>query len=308
MTPRDRLLKQFRDLVGVRLERINRAIVELESGGNVETGRKALRELHGLKGEARMMGFDSINVLVHEMEELVRSIEIAQYAPVRTSSADALLKSADAVTVLSGLVASDDAPEVEKLVAWLRERTRVEQAQLGGAVPEPVVLPAVPKTAVLPGQPACPSAPAPRWRRGPRPTSSPGSPTPRPSTRPAHLSDVRDAPAGGAGPDASPANTARPPAPSPSAQPLWPPWRLRRSRCWLGSTPGGPDGDASRQLGAHRGGQPGPAHQRRDQPLAGGAAAGAGQRPPAGAGPGAGAAGARSRGPGARGLGARGAS
>ena len=101
MTPRDRLLKQFRELVGVRLERINRAIVELESGGNVETGRKALRELHGLKGEARMMGFDSINVLVHEMEELVRSIEPPQYA-LSHDSADALLKSADAVTILSG--------------------------------------------------------------------------------------------------------------------------------------------------------------------------------------------------------------
>ncbi len=150
MTPRDRLLKQFRDLVGVRLDRINRAIVELEAGGNVETGRKALRELHGLKGEARMMGFDSINVLVHEMEELVRSIESAQYA-LSHDSADALLKSADAVTILSGVVASDDAPEVDKLVAWLRERTRVEQAQLGVSTTEPVSLPAVPKP-VSPGQ------------------------------------------------------------------------------------------------------------------------------------------------------------
>jgi two-component system sensor histidine kinase and response regulator WspE len=147
VTPRDRLLKQFRDLVGVRLDRINRAIVELEAGGNVETGRKALRELHGLKGEARMMGFDSINVLVHEMEELVRSIESAQYA-LSHDSADALLKSADAVTILSGVVASDDAPEVEKLVAWLRERTRVEQAQLGTTPPDPMVLPpVVPKSA-----------------------------------------------------------------------------------------------------------------------------------------------------------------
>ncbi|HEX8704410.1 MAG TPA: response regulator [Myxococcaceae bacterium] len=154
MTPRDRLLKQFRDLVGVRLDRINRAIVELEAGGNVETGRKALRELHGLKGEARMMGFDSINVLVHEMEELVRSIESAQYA-LSHDSADALLKSADAVTILSGVVASDDAPEVEKLVAWLRERTRLEQAQLGVTVPEPVVLPpVVPKSAQAQTSPA----------------------------------------------------------------------------------------------------------------------------------------------------------
>ncbi len=173
MTPRDRLLKQFRDLVGVRLDRINRAIVELEAAGNVETGRKALRELHGLKGEARMMGFDSINVLVHEMEELVRSIESGQYA-MSHESADALLKSADAVTILSGLVASDDAPEVEKLVAWLRERTRVEQAQRASAVPEPVALPAVPKPGSSgPQAPAPPSA-APAPRSPPPPGAGPG--------------------------------------------------------------------------------------------------------------------------------------
>jgi two-component system chemotaxis sensor kinase CheA len=180
VTPRDRLLKQFRDLVGVRLERINRAIVELESGGNVETGRKALRELHGLKGEARMMGFDSINVLVHEMEELVRSSEVAQYT-LSHDSADALLKSADAVTVLSGLVASDDAPEVAKLVAWLRERTKAEQALLANVVPEPVVLPAVPKPApgatAQPG--ATPATPASASPSAQQPAASTAAPTPR---------------------------------------------------------------------------------------------------------------------------------
>jgi two-component system sensor histidine kinase and response regulator WspE len=181
VTPRDRLLKQFRDLVGVRLERINRAIVELESTGSVELGRKALRELHGLKGEARMMGFDSINVLVHEMEELVKSSEPAQYV-LSHDSADALLKSADAVTILSGLVASDDAPEVEKLVAWLRDRTRLEQGQHGGAIPEPVVLPIVPKTGTPgAGQPVSTHGPAPA---APQPASQPspagsGAPAPR---------------------------------------------------------------------------------------------------------------------------------
>jgi two-component system chemotaxis sensor kinase CheA len=175
VTPRDRLLKQFRDLVGVRLERINRSIVDLESGGNVETGRKALRELHGLKGEARMMGFDSINVLVHEMEELVKSSEPAQYQ-MSHDSADALLKSADAVTILSGLVASDDAPEVEKLVAWLRERTRLEQGQ-HGSMPEPVVLPIVPKTGTSgTGQPTAAQGATPSASQPATPPSTPPSP------------------------------------------------------------------------------------------------------------------------------------
>ncbi|MDC0709307.1 response regulator [Stigmatella sp. ncwal1] len=127
-TPRDRLLKKFRELVEERLGRISAFILTLESGGDVETGRKVLRDLHGLKGEARMMGFDRINTLVHEMEELVRAIEPVQYA-FSHESADALLKCSDAVSALSGMVASEDFPEVEKLVAVLRERTRLEQGR-----------------------------------------------------------------------------------------------------------------------------------------------------------------------------------
>ena len=63
MSARERLLKQFRELVGVRLERVNRRIMELETGASLEAGRTVLRELHGLKGEARMMGFDDINAV-----------------------------------------------------------------------------------------------------------------------------------------------------------------------------------------------------------------------------------------------------
>jgi len=233
VTPRDRLLKQFRDLVGVRLERINRAIVELESGGNVEMGRKALRELHGLKGEARMMGFDSINVLVHEMEELVKSSEPIQYT-LSHDSADALLKSADAVTILSGLVASDDAPEVEKLVAWLRDRTRVEVSQRGAPMPEPVVLPAVPKATTAPGQPSSAQGAAPT---APQPASPPALPSPAAPPAPRYFTPIpiaagvmagapgaRPSAPGAAGGTASSssAQAARPLAPSPSGQALRP--------------------------------------------------------------------------------------
>ncbi|SET63609.1 hybrid sensor histidine kinase/response regulator [Stigmatella erecta] len=158
-TPRDRLLKKFRDLVEERLGRISAFILTLESGGDVETGRKVLRDLHGLKGEARMMGFDRINTLVHEMEELVRAIEPAQYA-FSHESADALLKSSDAVIALSGMLASDSSPEVAKLVAVLRERTRIEQSRFLAVPPVPdASLPAAPPVAAAPAAPSRPQAP-----------------------------------------------------------------------------------------------------------------------------------------------------
>jgi two-component system sensor histidine kinase and response regulator WspE len=62
-----------------------------------------LRELHGLKGEARMMGFDDINSLVHEMEELVRASERTGRS-LSSGSTDVLLLASDAVMLLAGVV------------------------------------------------------------------------------------------------------------------------------------------------------------------------------------------------------------
>ncbi|WP_407653822.1 hybrid sensor histidine kinase/response regulator [Archangium lipolyticum] len=107
--------------------------MELESGANLEAGRTVLRELHGLKGEARMMGFDDINAVVHEMEELVRSTERAEHA-LSAGSIDALLHAADAVLALAGAAPEpqQEPPAVDKLVRWLRECIRTEGAGTGG--------------------------------------------------------------------------------------------------------------------------------------------------------------------------------
>ncbi|RYZ35907.1 MAG: hybrid sensor histidine kinase/response regulator, partial [Myxococcaceae bacterium] len=129
MNPSERLLKQFRDLVTVRLERINRSLMELEAGGSLEAGQRVLRELHGLKGEARMMGFDEINTLVHQMEELVRCAEPHRYR-LSSESTDALLTTADTVLALSGALQAGEPPlAVETLVATLQQRTAVEAAR-----------------------------------------------------------------------------------------------------------------------------------------------------------------------------------
>ncbi|WP_164013293.1 hybrid sensor histidine kinase/response regulator [Pyxidicoccus trucidator] len=147
MNPSDRLLKQFRDLVTVRLERINRSLMELEAGATAEAGRGVLRELHGLKGEARMMGFDDINVLVHEMEELVRCTESHRYS-LSAPSADALLLAADAVLLLSGALPSVDAPpQVDKLVGSLRACIRAEADRIALLVmPQSAPVPATSAT------------------------------------------------------------------------------------------------------------------------------------------------------------------
>src|SRR3954468_24358686 len=96
----------------------------LEAGADEESGKQALRELHGLKGEARMMGFAEINSLVHEMEELVRAAQRRGYA-LAGGSVDALLVVSDALAVLAGAVAGE-APDVERLLGWLKQATASE--------------------------------------------------------------------------------------------------------------------------------------------------------------------------------------
>ncbi len=131
-TPREKLLQQFRELVLERLEKIGRYLMQLEGQPDLEVGKAALRELHGLKGEARMMGFADINALVHEMEEVVRAAQPGRYQ-LAPASTDALLVASDAVTVLAG--ASVGAPpDLPRLLDWLKQRVAAEK---GEAPPAP---------------------------------------------------------------------------------------------------------------------------------------------------------------------------
>jgi two-component system sensor histidine kinase and response regulator WspE len=219
---RERLLKQFRDLVGVRLERITRSIVELESGANTEAGRRVLRELHGLKGEARMMGFDDINALIHEMEELVRSTEPAHYS-LTNESTDALLNAVDAVKALSGAEKVETPPEVAKLVAWLRERTRAEgPTKLGTTSAPGASAPATPAPATpAPATPA-PASPSAATPAGAPPRSE-SVPVPPPRATPPPMLAIPVPPGRGGASSATPVpGTLRVPAVRGAAGPVEP--------------------------------------------------------------------------------------
>lgn len=157
---REKLLAQFRELVTERLARVSKSLMALEAGADVEAGKAALRELHGLKGEARMMGFAEVNALVHEMEELVRATQGVGYA-LSGGSVDALLVVADSVAVLAGSTPGD-APDVPKLLEWLKAATAAEQQRTGPG-PSPAPLP--------PGGTPSPAPTAP-----PPPASSPSGP------------------------------------------------------------------------------------------------------------------------------------
>lgn len=177
-TSREKLLAQFRELVTERLARVSKSLMALEAGADVEAGKAALRELHGLKGEARMMGFAEINALVHEMEELVRATQGIGYA-LAGGSVDALLVVADAVAVLAG-AAKGEPPEVPKLLEWLKNATTAEKQRTGeGTGQHPAPAPSAPQPVPSPG-PSAPLPPASSPSGAGSTTQAAPAPTPMP--------------------------------------------------------------------------------------------------------------------------------
>ncbi len=165
---REKLLAQFRELVVERLAKVTKALMALEAGPDVEAGKLALRELHGLKGEARMMGFAQVNQVVHVMEEILRATASLDYA-VLPASTDGLLAAGDAVSVLTGAVPGDP-PDVTALLGWLDQCAASEKSRSRSSLSQPT--PSAPAAATAPS-PAAPSPAVPL----------PSAPAPLPSTR-----------------------------------------------------------------------------------------------------------------------------
>jgi two-component system chemotaxis sensor kinase CheA/two-component system sensor histidine kinase and response regulator WspE len=70
---RQKLLPRFREMTTDRVEKISSALEELGKGaGGKELLEELARELHTLKGEARMMGFVGIAAVVHAAEDLLK--------------------------------------------------------------------------------------------------------------------------------------------------------------------------------------------------------------------------------------------
>lgn len=68
------LIEKFRDVALDRLENMNLALVSLERrGDDEETTADLLREIHTLKGEAKMLGFADVNLVAHQIESIMMS-------------------------------------------------------------------------------------------------------------------------------------------------------------------------------------------------------------------------------------------
>lgn len=177
---RQKLLPRFREMTTDRVEKLSSALLELEKGGGGQEQLEELaRELHTLKGEARMMGFVGISSLVHAAEDVLKA---AGPAPAR-ASLQALLEACDAVIPLIDQP-PDGGPEAAELTARLR-------ALLGEPPPAADPEPAAPPAGSPPRAPAARArAPAPPPADPPA-AAAPAAPKARPRPDPAERLQLR---------------------------------------------------------------------------------------------------------------------
>ncbi|HTN51549.1 MAG TPA: ATP-binding protein [Anaeromyxobacter sp.] len=128
---RQKLLPRFRETTADRVEKISAALLELERGSATAELREELaRELHTLKGEARMMGFVGISSVVHATEDLLRALPSRPGAGV-----DALLSACDAI-----LPMLDSPAEGNEASRALAERLRAQIAGAPALTPAPAAV------------------------------------------------------------------------------------------------------------------------------------------------------------------------
>ena len=92
------LLKKFSEVTADRLQKIQLAVIQLEKSENDLAAENVARELHTMKGEARMLGLAAIGQLSHAAEDLLKATR-EKKAPTRTA-ADLLLRVCDLVSDL----------------------------------------------------------------------------------------------------------------------------------------------------------------------------------------------------------------
>ncbi|MFN7135839.1 MAG: Hpt domain-containing protein, partial [Myxococcales bacterium] len=136
---RKSLLSKFREVTADRLEKIGLALLALEKDANDATpAEDVARELHTMKGEARMLGLPRIGELAHAAEDLLKA---AREGQTSTSAAtDLLLRCCDLINepIYDLSTAERANPEVEALcdaLARAAGRTDAEAAHAPSPAP-----------------------------------------------------------------------------------------------------------------------------------------------------------------------------
>ncbi len=145
---RRELLGEFQQCSKERLERVAIAWVALENepAKAGERGALIMRELHTLKGEAKLMGFGTLSSLAHRFEDLIVSLERVAYRRA-SEFGDLALR---AVDLLNLLALTDSTATSSPAVEELEGKLAAASAQLVTSTHPTVIATAPPPVQDLP--------------------------------------------------------------------------------------------------------------------------------------------------------------
>ncbi|AKQ65852.1 Signal transduction histidine kinase CheA [Myxococcus hansupus] len=188
------LLKKFQEVTADRLQKIQLGVLDLEKETADQAAEDVARELHTMKGEARMLGLAAIGQLAHAAEDVLRAEREGKTAT--EVATDVLLRACDVLSDLnedlSGANTGNSASE--EMVRMLAEVSGQTPPAIPGAKPAapaapppaPVAVPVVAPVAVAP-----PTVPVQAHAAQPAPRAPVAEPAP------AHASGAHPAPAHG---------------------------------------------------------------------------------------------------------------
>ncbi|MBF5044101.1 response regulator [Aggregicoccus sp. 17bor-14] len=168
------LLKKFQEITADRLQKIQLGVIDLEKPTAAQAADDVARELHTMKGEARMLGLGAIGQLAHAAEDVLRSEREGKTATAVAT--DLLLRACD---VLSDLV--EDMPSAHTGTSATEEMCAALAAASGSPIPHLGPKPAAAKAAA-PAPAPKPAAPAPPpVQAAPAPVAAPAAPVQAPA-------------------------------------------------------------------------------------------------------------------------------
>ncbi|WP_338866613.1 hybrid sensor histidine kinase/response regulator [Myxococcus stipitatus] len=136
------LLKKFQEVTADRLQKIQLGVLDLEKETADQAADDVARELHTMKGEARMLGLAAIGQLAHAAEDVLRAEREGRTAT--EIATDVMLRACD---VLSDLIedlsgANTGTSSSEEMVRAMEEVSGQAAPALPGARPAPTPPPA----------------------------------------------------------------------------------------------------------------------------------------------------------------------
>ncbi len=173
------LLKKFQEVTADRLQKIQLGVLDLEKETADQAADDVARELHTMKGEARMLGLAAIGQLAHAAEDVLRAEREGKTAT--EVATDVLLRTCD---VLSDLIedlagANTGTPASEEMANALASVSGHPLPPLG-PVKKAAPPPPPPVVAKPPAPAPVVAAPAPAPVQAPAPTPAPAPAAPAP--------------------------------------------------------------------------------------------------------------------------------